>query len=167
VKGVILAVVGGLLIGSFGPLVQRAMESEIGLGPYSVTVIFAIGVLISTLVFSVFFMNLPVEGEPVELTQYARSQPKQHFLGWLGGAMWCTGSLAALVAAAAPGPTHLAPALNSLLAQGFPILAALWGLLVWREVREGDTRVKVSMALTLVLFLSGLLMLAAAPLRKG
>jgi glucose uptake protein len=164
VKGVILGVVSGLLLGSYFPLVQKGMETDIGLGPYAITVVFCGGILASMLVFSVFFMNLPVEGEPVELSQYFRARPKQHFLGLLGGAIWCLGMDALLISSSAPTQAHLPPAINSLLANGFPVLAALWGLFAWKEFRDGDARVKVSGVVMLILFAGGLALVAIAPL---
>src|SRR3984893_5335561 len=62
-KGIIFAVVSGILIGSFGGLMSKAREGDLGLGPYSSTAVFAFGAFFSTFVFNIFFMNLPVEGE--------------------------------------------------------------------------------------------------------
>src|SRR5271157_3356552 len=88
-KGIVLALVSGLLMGLFLPLVYKAEESDIGLGPYAVTAVFSIGVFLSTFVFNVFLMNLPVEGEPLELLDILKSTRKQHLLGLAGGASWC------------------------------------------------------------------------------
>jgi glucose uptake protein len=163
-KGVILALVSGLLMGSFFPLIQKATETEVGLGPYAVSVVFALGVLLSTPVFGIFFMNLPVEGEPVEIGEYFKSKPKQHLMGWIGGAVWCTALVAAFAASAAPQPLHPPPAIGYLLAQGYPIVAALWGMLVWRELSAGDKRVRGMALVMLVLFTAGLTLMAISPL---
>src|ERR1022692_4190873 len=64
-KGIVLALLAGVLIGIFTPLVQKAREGELGLGPYALGFIFAFGIFFSSFVFDIFFMNLPVEGEPV------------------------------------------------------------------------------------------------------
>ena len=69
-KGVIIALVSGVLMGLFYPLIEKGKEGELGLGPYSIAVVFAIGVFLSTLVFNLFFMNLPIEGEPVDFMDY-------------------------------------------------------------------------------------------------
>jgi glucose uptake protein len=50
-----------------------------------------------------------------------------------------------------------------LLNQGVPVVAALWGLLVWREFRGGDMRVKTMSVLMLALFVGGLALLSLAP----
>lgn len=164
-KGVILAVAGGLFLGSYQPLLNKATEGDAGMGPYSALVMFSIGLFFSTLVYEVFFTNLPVEGEPIEVTAYFRARLRQHSWGLLGGALWGTGAVALLAAGYTPVQSaHLSPAANGMLTQAYPLLAALWGLLVWHEFREGDLRVRLSALVTLVLFVGGLMLLSAAPL---
>jgi glucose uptake protein len=164
IKGVVLALVSGLLIGSFFPLVDKAREGEIGLGPYAVVAVFAIGVFLSTFVFNVFLMNLPVEGEPLEVLDIFKSTPRQHLLGLAGGALWCTGMVTSLVAASAAAETHVGPVASYFLAQGFPLIAALWGILLWKEFKGADLRVKTLLVLMLLLFAGGLLVISQAPL---
>ena len=53
--------------------------------------------------------------------------------------------------------------LRFVLAQGSPVLAALWGILVFREFKNGDIRVKLLGTLMLVLFLCGIAMIGLAP----
>jgi glucose uptake protein len=169
-KGVILSIACGVLMGSFFPLVTMARASElggtageVGLGPYAVGVVFALGVLLSTPVFNIFFMNLPVEGEPVELPAYFRGTLKEHFLGWIGGILWCTGALANFVASSAPADVHVGPATSYAIGQGATMVSALWGLLVWKEFAGADSRIKLLLVLMIFLFLSGLTLVALAP----
>jgi glucose uptake protein len=169
VKGVVLAGFGGLMMGSFFPLVQRATEPEIGLGPYSLAVVFSLGILGSTVVLSMFFFNLPVEGDPIEIRQFFRTSPRKHLLGLLGGVIWCAGAVASFAASSAAVEIHLAPVTNYLLEDAFPLIAALWGILVWKELQRGDMRVKLLMLTMLILFAGGLALISVAPipLRKG
>ncbi len=167
VKGIVLALAGGLLMGSFSPLVQNAMEGELGLGPYSVSALFAIGVFCSTLVFSIFFINLPVEGEPADLTDYFRARPKWHLLGFLGGALFGGGSTALLagsVAPATPQQANLGAAANYLFTHGFPLVAALWGVVYFKEFSGSDVKVKSLAAMTIVLYAAGIVLIALAAL---
>ena len=53
--------------------------------------------------------------------------------------------------------------LRFMLAQGSPVLAALWGIVVFREFKNSDMRVKVLGTLMLVLFLCGMAMIGLAP----
>jgi glucose uptake protein len=162
-------VLAGVLIGVFTPLVQKAREGEQGLGPYALGFIFAFGIFFSSFVFDIFFMNLPVEGEPVEFGWYLKGGLKQHLSGLASGFIWYTGIVSAWVCSSVPETMQGAPLPRFLLAQGSPVLAALWGILVFREFKASDIRVKLMGTLMLVLFLCGLCMIGLAPLllRKG
>ncbi len=96
-KGIILSLASGLLMGSFYPLVEMGKASGGGLGPYAIGFVFAVGVFTSTFVFNLFFMNLPVEGEPVEMLEYFRNgNVKKHMLGVVGGVIWFSGTIGEL-----------------------------------------------------------------------
>jgi glucose uptake protein len=164
VKGIILSLVSGILMGLFYPLVEKGKAGEVGLGPYAIGAVFAAGVFLSTFVFNLFFMNLPVEGEPVEFRDYFRGHFKQHLLGWLGGIIWCTGTIASFVAASAPDNVQIGPAISYAVGQGATMVSALWGILVWKEFKGADMRVNTLVILMLVLFVAGLAMVSVAPL---
>lgn len=164
VKGIVLSLVSGVLMGCFYPLVVKGQEGEIGLGPYAIGFVFAGGVFASTFVFNLFFMNLPVEGPPVELLDYFRGGIKQHSLGWLGGMIWYTGAVCSFVAASAPEEVHVGPAISYAIGQGATMVSALWGLLVWKEFAGADTKVKALVTMMLVLFVVGLGLVSVAPL---
>jgi len=164
IKGIVLALVSGLLLGSFLPLLNNAREADLGLGPYAVAAVFAMGVLLSTFVFNVFLMNLPVEGEPLEVLDIFKSTLQQHLLGLAGGALWCTGLVTSLAATSASAEAHLGAVTGYFLAQGYALIAALWGILLWREFKGADLRVKILAVLMFLLFAGGLLVLSQAPL---
>jgi len=163
-KGLIVSLVAGVLMGMFYPLVAMSTAGEIGLGPYSVAVIFSIGVLLSTFVFNLYFMNLPVQGEPVPLMAYFRGSVRNHLLGLLGGILWCTGAVMNFAAAAAPPEVNVGPAISYALGQGATMISALWGLLVWKEFRGANARVRTLLTVMLVLFAAGLGAISIAPL---
>ena len=166
-KGIILSLACGLLMGSFFPLVAKGQEGDVGLGPYSIAVFFGIGVFFSTFVFNLFFMNLPVQGEPLEFREYFQGNWKQHLLGLLGGAIWCGGGVAAFVAASTPPQVNIGPAVSYAMGQGSTLISALWGLLIWREFRGADMRIKLMLLVMLVLFGCGLTLVSLAPLYGG
>ena len=163
IKGIIIALVSGLLMGSFYPLVEMSRASEQGLGAYSVGFFFALGVFFSTFIYNLYFMNLPVEGEPVGFGEYFRlGSFRTHFLGVFGGLLWCTGMLTNLVAAS--GTATVGPAVSYAMGQGATLISALWGLLVWREFAGAELRVKLLLAIMIVLFAAGLGLISIAPL---
>jgi glucose uptake protein len=50
------------------------------------------------------------------------------------------------------------------MGQGATLISALWGLLVWKEFEGADSRVKILVALALILFTCGLAVVSVAPL---
>ena len=171
IKGLILSLASGILMGSFFPLVTMGRASdlggvagEVGLGPYSVGFVFAVGVFLSTFIYDLFFMNLPVQGEPVEILDYFRGTFKQHLLGFIGGIIWFSGAIANFVASSAPEQVKVGPATSYALGQGATLVSALWGLLVWKEFAGADARTKALVALMIALFVCGLALVAIAPL---
>lgn len=166
-KGIVLSLASGLLMGSFYPLVEMGKAGDTGLGPYAVAFVFALGIFFSTFVFNLFFMNLPVQGEPVEVLDYLKGTVKQHGLGVLGGIIWATGTISNFVAASSPSEVQVGPAISYALGQGATLISALWGLLLWKEFQGASIRVKLLLAVMLVLFALGLGMVSIAPLYAG
>jgi glucose uptake protein len=162
-KGFTLACVGGLFIGSFYPLLQVSRDSEIGLGPYSGGFVFALGILVSTFVFNLFFMNLPVAGKPIEVIEYFRAKARLHGFGILGGIVWYVGALATFVVTRAEGPARIEQSWTYLLTDGGIVLATVWGLLLWKELSGSDSKVNYRIVLMLVFMMLGLGLLSAAP----
>jgi glucose uptake protein len=151
-------------MGSFYPLVEMSTEGEIGLGPYTVAVIFSIGVFVTTLVFNLYFINLPVEGDPVPLSRYFSGTMRNHSLGILGGAVWMIGAITNFVASGAPSDVTVGPAVSYAMGQGATMISALWGLLVWKEFAGAVPRVNLLLGVMILLFLIGLGMISVAPL---
>ena len=162
IQGMVLAMLGGVLMGCFSPLLGKAQVAEIGLGPYSLMVLFGLGVLASTFVLNLFFMNLPIEGDPLEFRDYFVGSIWPHAMGAIGGGLWALGATVALVAATPRGDTHLPQMTVDLLSQSAPLLAALFGLLVWREYKGGDPRVKLTTVLMLLIFAGGVAAISLA-----
>ena len=165
-KGIVLSCACGVLMGSFYPIVELSKVGDIALGPYAVGFVFAVGVFLSTFIFNMYFMNLPVQGDRVMFSQYFRGTVKQHSLGLLGGAIWCIGGVANFVAASAPPEVNVGPAVSYALGQGATLISALWGLFYWKEFKDPSPKVKGLLMLMLGLFVVGLALVSIAPLRK-
>jgi glucose uptake protein len=163
-KGIVLSLVGGLLIAAFYPLITLSQTDELSLGVYTAAFCFSLGILITTPVYTIFFMRIPVEGTEVGFMDYFRAKPVYHLFGILGGAVWAVGTLANFVASAAPAQVNVGPATSYALGQGATLISALWGLLVWREFKGALPGVVKMLVVMLLLYVAGLGLISVAPL---
>lgn len=163
-KGIKLAIIGGILMGTFYPLVEIGKKGESGLGPYSVGFVFGLGVLISVFVFNLYFMRYPIEGPRLTFRDYLKGSTWVHFLGIIGGIIWITGSLSNFVASSAPKTLQVGPAISYAIGQGSTMIGALWGVLAWKEFAGGGARVNRLLLLMFLSYLTGLVLVSIAPL---
>jgi glucose uptake protein len=159
-KGIILSLVSGVVIGLFYPFVARALSGENHLGPYTVAMVFAIGVLACTIPVNYMFMRRPVTGHPVTMREYVRGAGSLHLSGVLGGVIWGVGTICNFVASYAQ---MVGPATSYALGQGATMISALWGVFVWKEFKGAGPDVKRLLALMFVFFIIGLACVALAP----
>ncbi len=164
-RGIVLSLVAGVLMGCFYPLVARAMAGTGGVpgpGPYATALFFALGVLISTVPANLLLMAKPLDGKPpVDGSGYCRAPLSWHLAGVLGGAVWCTGTVANFVASGA----HLVgPAVSYSIGQGATMVSACWGVFVWREFAGAPRSAKLLLLFMFIFFALGLGAVALAPL---
>ena len=163
-KGAILAIVAGVLMSTFYRFVVKGMDidnfvsPEIGkLTPYSAIFIFSVGVLLSNFVFNTLVMKKPFVGEPVSYCEYFKGSFKTHLVGVLGGAIWCLGTAFSYIAAGKAGA-----AVSYALGQGAPMIAAFWGVFIWKEFKGADKKTNWLLALMFLLFIAGLATIVVA-----
>ena len=72
----------------------------------------------------------------------------------LGGAIWSTGLTASFVAVGAAGP-----AVSYALSNAAPVVAILWGVLVWREFAGAPRKVNIQLTCMFLCFLGGLILI--------
>jgi len=65
-----------------------------------------------------------------------------------------------VVGGTAAANANLGPALNYQISQGFAVIAALCGLLVWNEFRGSDVKIKFLLLVTLVLYAGGVVLIS-------
>ena len=161
-RGLKIAIGCGFLMGIFYPLVTKSSEGPSGLGPYSVSFVFSLGVLLSALVFNTWLMRRPITADaPCHFPDYFAAPLRTHIVGVIGGAIWGTGMTFSLVA----GTTHfVGPAVSYAIGQGATMVSAAWGVFVWHEFAGAPASARKLLALMFALFLIGLGMVASAPL---
>jgi glucose uptake protein len=161
-KGLLLAIVSGALMWVMFPLVTKARFGDFGMGPYSLMLMFAGGMFASTFVYNLFFINLPVEGEPLELLAYFGGGLRSHLVGVGAGIVLCTGILAYLVAQGGAPENQLSPLTSYAVQHGAALLAAVAGIFLWKDFRDAEGRVRAMVWLFLLLFAAGLVVVGAA-----
>ena len=97
-------------------------------GPYTAMVLFAAGLAASNFVFNTILMRSPVSGEPLTPASYFRGTVQDHFWGVAGGMILAAGMTLSIITFGVAGP-----AISSGLDQGATMVAAAWGVFVWRE----------------------------------
>lgn len=157
-KGIILAVVAGTLMAFFYRFVAAAMDLDNFAAPaagkatpYTAIVIFSLGVLLSNFVFNTFVMKKPFVGEPVSYSEYFKGNAKTHLVGILGGAIWCLGTAFSYIASGKAGA-----AVSYALGQGAPMIAALWGVFIWKEFKGANKSVYSLLGVMFLFFIAGL-----------
>lgn len=156
-KSLVVCVISGVLMGLWAPLVTHAMTTGHALGPYSVAVFLTLGALLSCLVWNIYFMKHPLVGEPVNFSGYFSAPASGHALGLLGGFVWGTGMVFNLVAASFTGV-----AISYAIGQSAPMVAALWGVLAWKEFDGAPGKAKMYLGLMFVFYCLGILLVAKA-----
>lgn len=156
-KGLILSVVGGILMAQFYGFVVDSMTLDFSnptpgkLTPYTAIVAFSVGILLSNFIFNTVFMRMPVQGQPVTYGDYFGGAFKDHLTGVLGGAIWCVGMTFSIIASEKAGP-----AISYGLGQGAVLVAALWGVFVWKEFKAAPRGTNAYLAVMFLTFVVGL-----------
>lgn len=159
-KGLILSVVSGCLMGLFykyvaGSMVADFRVPEIGkLTPYAALVIFAVGVVVSSFLFNTIQMKRPFVGSAVSFSDYFKGKIKDHMVGILGGITWSIGMSLSIIASGKAGP-----AISYGLGQGATVVAAIWGIYIWKEFDKAPKGTKSLLNIMLLLYIAGLVMI--------
>ena len=162
-KGLLLSVVAGVLMGFFYKYVAASMFSdftvpEIGkLSPYTAVFFFSLGILLSNFLFNTLLMRKPFSGKPVAFSDYFKGGFKNHIIGILGGVIWCLGMSFSIIASGKAGP-----AISYGLGQGATVVAALWGIFIWKEFRHAPKNTSVLLNFMLLFYVAGIGLLICA-----
>lgn len=162
-KGIALAISAGLLLGAVPTMVGLTRHPEIGVGPYTLVFLMSMGIFGSTLVYNLYFLNLPVKGAPLPFFRYLQGSFKQHVMGILGGMMWLAGAACADVALTVPRNVAPPSALLAAPMGAGATLAALAGFILWKEFAGATGALKAMAVLGILLLGAGAALLAMAP----
>jgi glucose uptake protein len=162
-KGILLSVAAGVLMALFYRFVASSMVTsfdapETGkLTPYTAIFFFAIGVVVSNFLFNFLIMKKPFDGTPLSFKDYAKGSFGVHLTGVLGGIIWNLGMSMSIIASGKAGF-----AISYGLGQGATLIAALWGVFIWKEFKGASGQVNVLVFLMFLAYLAGLALLVYA-----
>jgi glucose uptake protein len=160
-RGVVYSVIAGCIMGFFYPQLMRSISPNFNaepiragmLTPYLALVCFGVGVFGSNFLWNTIFMR----AGKVTYGQYFKGSGKLHALGVLGGFLWMIALSFNVLASGVAGP-----AISYALGQGSTLVAAIWGLFIWREFRAAPAGTTKYLALMLIGYTSGLVMIGSA-----
>ena len=158
-KGIILAFLAGIIMSFFSTLVYNGVDLENFAAPaagkctpYTAIVVFSIGVFLSNFIINTIVMKKPFVGEPVKISQYfTDGNARTHIVGMLGGAIWCLGTALNYISAGKAGAS-----VSYALGQGAPMIAAIWGVFIWKEFKGASKGVYGLLAAMFCFFVAGL-----------
>jgi glucose uptake protein len=162
-KGLMLSVACGILMGFFYRFVADSMSMDFSnleagkMGPYAAVFVFSIGVLLSNFVFVTYLMKKPLSGAPLSASDYFKGDALTHGIGVLGGVIWGIGMSFSIIASGQAGF-----AISYGLGQGATLVAALWGVFIWKEFKEAKAGTGKYIALMFMFFFVGLAMIIMA-----
>ena len=165
VKGVVISVLAGVLMGWFYRFVAASMSTDfvnIEAGkftPYTAVVVFSLGVLLSNFIWNSIVMAKPFSGEPVKYADYFKGNMKLHLIGILGGIIWNIGMSFSIIASGQAGF-----AISYGLGQGATLVAACWGVFIWKEFKSAPKGTNPMLALMFAFYVIGLVLIITARL---
>ena len=128
-KGILISLISGILMSFFYPIIASSMKGYQSLTPYTALFFFAIGLVICNLIVNTLFMKYPIAGSPVQRDDYFQGSWQNHLWGVLAGVIWCMGTGFNIIAS-----TKAGPAIAYAFGQGATLIAAIWGVLIWKEL---------------------------------
>jgi glucose uptake protein len=162
-KGLLLSLACGVLMGFFYRFVASSMSTNFAdlepgkLGPYAAVCCFSVGLLLSNFILNTVIMARPLVGEPVPIGQYFKGSGRIHLIGILGGVIWGVGMLLNILASGQAGF-----AISYGLGQGATMIAAIWGVFIWKEFASAAAGTNRLLAIMFLAYLLGLVLIIVA-----
>ena len=163
-KGIGISIAAGILMGFFYRFVAASMSAdfanpEVGkLTPYTAVFVFSIGLFISNFLWNSIVMAKPFIGEPVPFSDYfKKGNARLHWIGILGGIIWNIGMSLSIIAAGAAGF-----AISYGLGQGATMIAAFWGVFIWKEFKDAPKGTNSLLGLMFLFYIVGLALIIIA-----
>ncbi|MBW7996087.1 MAG: multidrug DMT transporter permease [Candidatus Glassbacteria bacterium] len=167
-KGLALSVAAGVLMGFFYRWVAASMATDFAspadgmLTPYTAVFFFSLGLFASNFLWNTLAMKFPFAGEPVKMGDYFRGSAGVHLTGIMGGLIWNLGMSFSIIASGQAGF-----AISYGLGQGATMVAALWGVFIWKEFAGASKGTGKLLAAMFVCYVVGLTLIVYARTAGG
>jgi glucose uptake protein len=165
-KGIIISIAAGVLMGFFYRFVVASMATDFAnpeaglMTPYTAVVLFSLGLLLSNFIWNSIVMVKPFVGDPVPFGDYfTKGNARLHLIGILGGIIWNIGMSFSIIASGAAGPS-----ISYGLGQGATMVAAFWGVFIWKEFKEAPQGTNKLLTLMFAFYLIGLILIIVSRL---
>jgi glucose uptake protein len=157
-KGVLFAVLSGCIMGFFYPRLAASMGSgsEMTRGyltPYAAALVFVLSLLVSNMILNTILLR--VRGQ--SYARYFLGPARVHLFGLAGGAIWMVALIANLIAS-----SIASPAISYALGQGATLVAAIWGVVLWKEFTGSSTAVTLLLGFMFLSYTCGLVLIGKA-----
>ena len=160
--GIIFALISGIGFAFFFGLVVKGTAPQFGgagtLSPYQSVFFFALAVLLTTLLLCPVAMKHSVEGKSSIKDYFSNGDTRTHLIGMLGGFIWMSGMVISFMSAQAP----VNKAVSYALSNASPLVAMIWGVLIWREFKEAPKGTMKFVWAMFLCFLAALVIIAAS-----
>ncbi len=163
-RGIVISLIAGLLMSFFYRFIAASMDLDNfenpaagKMTPYTAVFIFSVGIFISNFLFNTILMKKPFDGSPVSYVDYFKGKFKTHLTGILGGLIWGLGNSLNLIAAGKAGA-----AISYGLGQGATLVAALWGVFIWKEFEQAPKSTNTLLAAMFIIFVIGIALIIYA-----
>jgi glucose uptake protein len=90
---------------------------------------------------------------------YAGASIKEHAAGWAGGFIWMSGMVLSFMAVGAGSP-----AISYALSNAAPVVAAIWGVFIWKEFARAKETTGKLLAGMFLFYLIGLVLIVLSKL---
>ncbi|AXA34606.1 multidrug DMT transporter permease [Francisella adeliensis] len=164
IKGILVSVISGILMGFFYPLVIHAISIDFSnptpslMTPYTASFIFALGIFLSNFIFNSWMIKFPISGKKLNFSDYFKQGNLWlHTIGILGGVIWGLGSCLNFIASGVAGPS-----ISYGLGQGATMIAAFWGVFIWKEFALAPKGTNKFITLMFITYIIGLILIVLA-----
>ena len=166
-KVLVISITSGVLMGSFYRFIIASLGTPHGLSfehpeptfltPYTAMLFFSVGLLLSNFIFNTWMMKHPFTGSPIPAKTYWKQSLGFHGTGVLGGMIWGIGGLLNILASSKAGF-----AISYGLGQGATMIAALWGVFIWKEFAHAPAGTSKRLTLMFLCYIAGLITIIVA-----